>query len=705
MRSLPASHAKAPGGAKSGHKAVRRACLDAPTIVPGPGVMPRALGFSMLSARDLGLKREDRQATIVAITCALVVVAGSASVLMAQDLTPVVEPDAIIAPAEIDVHPPRPRDAMRAFSLVESWLHALEAPSEEVTILGTRSALVVLRLDSRVIGRGMSLREDGSGVWEAASLAISEAVGRIPTSNDATAQVVRREAANRMTISLELGGRLIPLRANGWNQIDAEVEVAMTAVAAKLSVNDVEMSGATFPSMMRTRGDSPTAGVARAVAEASGNPVLALPSDARSTPRSLREEHGVRLYACRVTHLVQTAPGMAPTFLYRGSRLVPSSEITHDTISRWSMDLARHLSRRYDVLSYDPAAEQQPTMPRAPMAPELAITIRALEQCLALDTMSSEAHDQTVNAIAAMRARLRDGFPKDKAISPINAAAMVLAGLVHDDEPAVQARVDDALAAAVTGTGEWARSIAPASRGFIVWALAERAASHEDASLRRDSLDRADRALRSIYRETRESDLVGQMPWLFFAERRVADDKDSIPAAATLRNVRDLVVRHQLTASDAGDEGLDLIGGVVYTRQGASLPNAQSARAIAFLCALIGDSRVTNADESLRTLTNALSGVRFLRQLTMDEYSGHIASDPQIALGGVQAAAWDPSQPIEASAISLLAACEMLRGLDAMAQMSSTSDTPDASMAPDSTKQRSHTGPAPAHPVGPNSAP
>jgi hypothetical protein len=179
---------------------------------------------------------------------------------------------------------------------------------------------------------------------------------------------------------------------------------------------------------------------------------------------------------------------------------------------------------------------------------------------------------------------------------------------------------------------------------------------------------RAERALRAIYRETRESDLVAQMPWLYFAEETLANGRDQIPAAPSLRNVRDMIIKHQLTDADAGDEGLDLIGGIVYTRNGAALPTAQSARAIAFLCAAVADSRVTSTSESITQLSPALSGLRFLRQLTMDPASAHIAIAPTIAIGGVQSAAWDTSQPIEATAISLLAACEMLDALDDLAK-------------------------------------
>lgn len=578
-------------------------------------------------------------------------------------------------PGQIDLHAPLPHDAMAAFNAVESWVRAVEVPKDPTLFPATRSAYIVLRLDNRVIGRGVSLREDGAGVWEAAGLAIAEAIQRIPTSNDATASDMRRDAAARITISLELGGRLIPLRANGWNQIDAEVNVAMDAVAAKLTVNEEELIAATFPSVMRARGDAPSSGVARAVAEASGDPLLALPSDARSTPRSMREQHGVRLYHCRVTHLAQTAPGVAPTFLYRGSRLIQGSEITRDAIDRWSTNLATHVSRRYDILSYNPVAETGPISPRAPMAPELAITIRALEQRLARPGMSDDAREEASQAIAAMRNRLREQFPKDRAISAINAAAMVLAGVAGAADPAIQLRVDDALDAAVTNDGTWSPTVAPASRAFIAWALVERAEAL-DGDARQNALTRADRAVRSIYRDTPEGDLVGQMPWLFFAERTLAQGADTIPAAATLRNVRDLIIRHQLTSSDAGDEGLDLIGGVVYTRQGAALPNAQSARAITFLCGAMSDPRITNSDESLRQLTHALAGIRFLRQLTMDEASGHIAIDPHIALGGVQAAAWDPGQPIEASALSLLAAREILTGLDALAAAATNAAPP-----------------------------
>lgn len=607
-------------------------------------------------------------------TAGAIVACGTSSVLAQAPASPAAPAmaaakQASAAPLEVvDVAPPLPREAMKTFLEVEGWVRGLEVPREPVVIDGTRGACVVLRLDHKVIGRGVSMREDGTGVWEAARLAIGEAIGRIPTANDATAREFRNAAAARITISLELGGRMVPLAANTWNEIDAQVNVAMDAVAARVNVGEEERGAATFPSVMRAGADRPSAGVARAVAEASGNPLLALPSDAKSTPRALREQHGVRLYSFGVTHLAQSDASAAPTFLYRGSRLVQGADITRDSIERWSAQMLSHLARRYDVARLEPGVEAGATPPRAPMAPELAITIRALDQRLSLGGLSKQAKEDAANAIAAMRGRLRDQFPKDKAISAMSAASMVLAGVCGDDAPQIRDRVDEALNAAATSDGEWSPTVSAASRGFIVWAMVERARSMSGAA-RDSAMERAERAARAIYRDTRESDLVAQMPWLFFAERVLAKDRDTIAAAATLRSVRELVVKHQLTPSDAGDEGMDLVGGVVYTRQGAALPNAQSGRAIAYLCAIVGDSRVTNAEESLGELTHALAGVRFLRQLTMDDASAYFAIEPDVAIGGVQSAAWDPSQPIEATALSLMAACEMLNGLDTMAKL------------------------------------
>ncbi len=110
----------------------------------------------------------------------------------------------------IDLAPPSPTESMSAFTAVEQWVRAMRAPVQEVATPGTRSACVVLRLDHEIVGRGVSMREDGVGVWEAASLAIDEARGRIPVANDATGIAQLRDAAARIVISSPCAIPIVP---------------------------------------------------------------------------------------------------------------------------------------------------------------------------------------------------------------------------------------------------------------------------------------------------------------------------------------------------------------------------------------------------------------------------------------------------------------------------------------------------------------
>jgi hypothetical protein len=70
--------------------------------------------------------------------------------------------------------------------------------------------------------------------------------------------------------------------------------------------------------------------------------------------------------------------------------------------------------------------------------------------------------------------------------------------------------------------------------------------------------------------------------------------------------------------------------------------------------------------------------VRFIRQLTMDEWSGFAAVDPAMAAGGVRASLWDSKESPEATALGLITVCNTLESLGAMTAPPRPAQAPDS---------------------------
>jgi hypothetical protein len=71
-----------------------------------------------------------------------------------------------------------------------------------------------------------------------------------------------------------------------------------------------------------------------------------------------------------------------------------------------------------------------------------------------------------------------------------------------------------------------------------------------------------------------------------------------------------------------------------------------------------------------------LPGLRFLRQLAIDDASAFACPQPDRAMWGVRAAPWDWRQPIESSAMTLLAVSEAIESLEAIAARAAAAAQP-----------------------------
>jgi hypothetical protein len=229
-----------------------------------------------------------------------------------------------------------------------------------------------------------------------------------------------------------------------------------------------------------------------------------------------------------------------------------------------------------------------------------------------------------------------------------------MAGLFSQCVPAVRGAFE-------AGKG-FAPSVPPGARGLVAWALVR---------IARDSGEVGDRgaaeaAVRATYTGTEAEMLVGQMPWLGWAELELDGDGE-VPAAVALRDLRDQMWEHQVRPADLGPDDADLAGGIVFTKGRSPLPAWNTARPLAFAATMLGDPRLTTAQERALELVRVVEGLRFLRQLTVDEPGTFMFKGPaKRTVGGVKAAPWDIRMPPDATSLSLLTVCEALRSLSAM---------------------------------------
>ena len=218
----------------------------------------------------------------------------------------------------------------------------------------------------------------------------------------------------------------------------------------------------------------------------------------------------------------------------------------------------------------------------------------------------------------------------------------------------------------------FAQAVPPGARGLTAFALVELAAREPAGTTGRDeAFGLAEAAVRRTFRDTPEAQLVSQMPWLGWAELRLARLRNAevIPAAVGLRDMRAEVWKHQITAlDDAAMEsrgGLpDTVGAIAFGTGGSTLGATwQTAQAVAFMPAMLMDPRLTKREERPLELAKLVAAIRFIRQLQADESAGWMFPNRPRYFGGVRGALWDQRMPHDASSMSLIAITELMRAL------------------------------------------
>ncbi len=574
--------------------------------------------------------------------------------------TPEPTPQPVVAPVASPKlnPPPSPDEAMRSFVRVEGWVRGWSLTGEGTGPAVDASA-VTLRLDGVVIGRGVDVGGGTRSLQLSAGAALSDAAERLPIEHDALFEQNRRLMADRILISVELAGSLIPISPAEYADASLELAPGLDGVAVRFG----DRVAAMFPGLMLERDMDPARALAATVSRASGDPTLSL-----KRPADLAKEEGAVFYRFRVTHLAHPAVGEPALFLSRGGRVFEKRQLGAAELERWAAGMAENLMRRrwpgverYGLQgTFDPVSGQYESS-WAPPA-EQAVAIRAL--CAAAWVGSADHSAARVHpAAVAARALLEDLlFVEEGEVAPWNdpvAAAATLRAAIAvgrlidapgDAERVARLRV--VAEGAFDAERGWSSGLPGSGCAMIAEALA-------------DGSPDAEAALRSLYRDAGLGGLVNGMPWLGFAELAMAGN-DRVPGAAALREMRSLVNSRMLTADVLAPEARDLAGGIVFNTTRNPMPTAQSARPLAFHGRMLGDDRLTEPGEVAAEVGRLLEGLRFLRQLTAGDAEGHMYARPERARWGVRGALWDQRMRVDATATTLLAVCETIRSLQAI---------------------------------------
>ncbi len=586
--------------------------------------------------------------------------------------------------------PPRPGDAMRLYQRLDGWVRAWQIPTDaggEAEVKGLTAVAVTLRHEGAIVGRGVEIASPGAGgglksLVLAAGQAMSEANTRLPIDRDALFEEHVRAAASRMTISLELAGPLVPIAPGEWSEAALDLAPGIDGVAARIG----EQTAAVFPGAMMAGGMDPGRGLAAAVSKAGGDPSLIV-----KKPPELAKDLGAVFYRFRTTHLAQARPGEPPMFLHRGGRVVETRDLTEVALRHWADGLAGNLMRRrwpgvdkYGLQgTYDPVkGTYEGERPFAGPA-EQALAMTALHLYW-MGNQNTARGDEVHAAIMALASDLAVVEPGETpAWNDLVAASLFLpfaSGAALAEKWREEGRTEfaesarrcrETLDAALDPTGTFAPGVPDAALSLVLCGLGFAAVPEHGPDA--ETLARRLRAgIQSVYAATPPGGLVGRMPWLGYADLAAAareqpgrDGRPELRSAVALREMRTLVWKHQLRPEDLPGEQRDLAGGVVFTAARNPLPSWQSARPLAFIAAMLGDPRLTDAKEAPGELARLLASLRFLRQLSASEAEGHMYPNPDRALWGVRASLWDQRQPIEATALTLMTVCETLRSLEA----------------------------------------
>ncbi len=371
----------------------------------------------------------------------------------------------------------------------------------------------------------------------------------------------------------------------------------------------------------------------------------------------------IRAWKFEVVHLAQETPTSPAMVLYRGSRLVPLDWVTQERVIEFADDLADHLIHRMwpgeehlgimgtylaDVDRFDP------------------LTADTADQALAAFALAHYAGLRRVNspkraeiADKAARRILGDlavrGLPSGSSDRPAGVSALIVIAVdAMSESGGVSAEVRDLRKRSMKeveavfqqANGKFDKNIPISEQAACALAMGTR------------------EAVDSVWRAVSPEQLPSVLPWLGWAEQRVAGMNGVIPSVAGFKNLRKRLWMMQVGAADSDSISPDEAGGLAF--QPGQSPDWNTTRPLIFLASMLGDPRFTGDEDAeiMGEIVHLTQAVRFLRQLSEREEDRYRLPDPRRAMHGIRASLWTDRLPVGASASALIALTEFHRSLD-----------------------------------------
>lgn len=529
--------------------------------------------------------------------------------------------------------PPDPAEGIPAFLEVRRWLDKGTFPelgSEDASVeIADASAVgVLLRLDGRAVGRGLSTEGDDMDVRRAAGRAFAQALGDRVIRDLPPA--LRDRAGRRLTLEIEIAGPMRPLVASTLAAAATRIRPGIDGVSLR---RDGRRHLALPGRQLATGTASSTASTLLRLVDAAGLPAKDLPE--------LRRLDAIELEMFETVRLGQDDADGPVTVRRRSGPVLERATIDRDLLE----DLRARLEARIDRWRppsrpeqpeadsssrpwfgpFDPVSDRHEPLDAAP--PDAALATWAL----------ARANPDAVSAID-----LEPGEPLDPELVDL--------GL---------------LAASARGTPEavrrWWREIEAHPAGSDPIDLARRAAALCGATPEIVPDEIATAAHAAAWAKcTTPSDIVAAFDWLALAERGLADRRADEPTnrLVSLRAVRDALLTRQIDRP-----GLDTDGAIPLRAGMIESVDARSLRPALALAVL--RSFPEEDEDAARRSEAAMEGLlRFLRQLMMSERESTQFAGGRRGVDGIALGLADPGQQLAATATALVVVDLLLEPLD-----------------------------------------
>ncbi len=558
--------------------------------------------------------------------------------------------------------------AMDVYRAVDGWVRNWGVSQESVEGLpAIACASVTLRLDGQVIGRGQVVRDDADtqGIVLAARGAMAQGRAWVRAKSDLEPTDDEWAAiGSRVVLSVELVDRVVPMSASSLGLPGLGLSPGVHGLVMRLGDQAEVMT----PDEMITLGLDVESSAYSMATVLSGDGGMALASIEELIGR------GYWFGRCEPVWIAQGGAGLGGVFIDRGGRVIEGSSVGMRSVRDMGERIAGYLvaqrwpgSERFGMVGARDVVSGRAT-PEVASVYEQAISATALLRFAKMGkkpihNQSREYALQILKDLGAVEPG--EQLPWEDGIG--SAACVIALSFLEEGELwALRASGDEdllrlqerclvTLAGLYSPIDGYSDSVPMPAWGLVSWALV------------RSESQYASRAVRSVFQDTTQGQLVGQMPFLGWAELGLAEGEKEVPAAGALEQMRSRMWAYQIKKSDLDWRDRDFAGAVVFTTGSNALPTSGNLRPIAMVSSMLGDERLTPgtiADGAMAAeIGRVASAMRFVDQLVMDERSGFVSRAPDRCIGGVRESLWEWKVSPAWSAIALLGAVEFERSI------------------------------------------